>query len=451
MDKFKKALFFGFRGAGTSFLINGIANYLKYDTLDDALNAEQLLSPISGTISLTTDDYEVLQIPYGKNQNDDDGLPQYVFKDGDVNVVLIDGGALNKSGIEKFIANGVNMIVLSIPSTTTKINNVFTEILDQIISLFGEKVLSNMFFAFTYTNGSNYSPGEAATVVQNYFYKKVDKYSFSKENCFTFDNECFTQLAAARQNVHHTNTSRSWGPSKLSARRLVDELKKAKKNFKPIPIKRKKEEVQNEVPAKKHRPGTKKLEQLSGVLNTFQTKYARYLPSIPSREPVCELLHRFAELLKSADLDLESPLRVVKTMNASVLSVNIPSGVDSKLLSWHVKKARKALWNRVFIFDVPGFGVFENIFSSVSMEMDLIKILSSDAITPVKLLFCASCMYFATVPNAIEKYSKRIKLVTIAAEVMLATGSFHLIEELRDSYEYFLVLYHFNVHLVNFL
>uniref|UniRef100_A0A914Y2I5 Cyclin N-terminal domain-containing protein n=1 Tax=Panagrolaimus superbus TaxID=310955 RepID=A0A914Y2I5_9BILA len=70
--------------------------------------------------------------------------------------------------------------------------------------------------------------------------------------------------------------------------------------------------------------------------------------------------------------------------------------------------------------------------------MDLIKILSSDAITPVKLLFCAACMYFSTVPHSIEKYSKRIKLVTIAAEVMLVTRSYHLIEELRDSYEYFL-------------
>ncbi|PWY73136.1 hypothetical protein BO94DRAFT_525086 [Aspergillus sclerotioniger CBS 115572] len=248
-------LILGETGVGKSTFINAFLNYLLYETLDDALDAESLnwLIPCSfSTQNSSPDDPrgEIIETKVEVGMSDDehsalDGQSAtqttaiYPFQLGDVTVRLIDTPGIGDTrGVEHDKKNMANIlavlsnfdkihgIVVLLKPNASRLTTVFRFCIKELLTHLHRDASQNMVFGFTNTRGSNYRPGDTFTPLKILLAEYRDfGLGLYKHTVYCFDSESFRYLAAYKQGINLGNRvqyTESWKQSADESQRLLN-------------------------------------------------------------------------------------------------------------------------------------------------------------------------------------------------------------------------------------
>ncbi|CAM4938933.1 unnamed protein product [Rotaria socialis] len=253
-------LLLGETGVGKSTFINALANYLIFETLDEAETSQLVvLMPVSFMIT-TGDHFEEHIVKFGDSDdssNEDFSHPgqsvtqrckSYVFHLNDTDQTklrIIDTpGFGDTRGIEQdhknmqhileYINNltHLNGICFLLKPNSARLHISFQSYLTQLFSLFDTNALNNIIFCFTSARSTFYTPGDTAPLIKTVLTTlSIGNVPFSKKNVFCFDSESFRYLIARQNKIRFDNNEkeeyeRSWKTSVSESKRLIEYIRK---------------------------------------------------------------------------------------------------------------------------------------------------------------------------------------------------------------------------------
>ena len=250
-------LLLGETGVGKSTFINAFANYLTFDTLEQAQTGRPIvLIPVSFLIT-TGDNFDEHIVKFSDGVDDDadnedfahDGQSvtqhcrsyQFNLKDntekklriidtpgfGDTRGVNQDEN--NIAHIIDYVRNlsHLNAICFLLKPNESRLNIFFRSCLTQLLSLFGANIADNILFCFTNARATFYTPGNTGPILKKMLTSLPDvNVQLRKDNCFCFDSESFRYLVALENGIAFTDCDRdeyekSWTKSVAEAERFV--------------------------------------------------------------------------------------------------------------------------------------------------------------------------------------------------------------------------------------
>ncbi|KAI0384983.1 hypothetical protein F5Y04DRAFT_203063 [Hypomontagnella monticulosa] len=262
-------LILGETGVGKSTFINAFVNYIKYDSMEEALKTKKLdwLIPCSfSTQQVDENDADgrliETRIKIGSSNSEHDGATGqsatqetlfYPFQLGDVTVRLIDtpgiGDTRGPEQDQKNMANILNVlsqfekihgIIILLKPNASRLTVVFRFCIQELLTHLHRDAARNMVFGFTNARASNYRPGDTFMPLQNLLeaYGNAERPEGSgnprlrlglyQHNTYYFDSESFRYLAAYTQGIDLGNRdeySYSWNFSADESRRLLQYIK----------------------------------------------------------------------------------------------------------------------------------------------------------------------------------------------------------------------------------
>ena len=220
-------LLLGQTGVGKTTFINAFANYLCYNTLDEATNGE-LQVPIPDSFSITDEEtFEERVIEVGDKTNEtrssnDTQCRCYLFPIGDHYLRLIDTpGIGDPRGIEQDSKNFFEIltyvshyehlrgICIFLKPNEHRLTIMFRLCITEILRYLHEQARENILFIFTNARSTFFMPGPSHKMLQMLLKEHHERLHveipFTKENTFLLDNESFRYLAVHKHGVK-TNT-----------------------------------------------------------------------------------------------------------------------------------------------------------------------------------------------------------------------------------------------------
>jgi len=249
-------LLLGESGVGKSTFINALANYLKFDNIEQAQKGPPIaLIPVSFIIT-EGDDFNERIIQFGnQNQNEDFDHPgQSVTQQCKtyplsistttkctINIIDTPGigdtrgfeqDDLNIQNIMSYIDKlpHLNAICILLKPNESKLNVVLRSYFTQLIGLLGENACENIVFCFTNTRGTFYSPGNTGPLLRQMLNDlPIKQIPFGKLNTFCFDSESFRYLIARLDGVAFDDFQRkeyeqSWTVSMEESNRFLSHI-----------------------------------------------------------------------------------------------------------------------------------------------------------------------------------------------------------------------------------
>ncbi|CAF1368304.1 unnamed protein product [Rotaria sordida] len=251
-------LMMGETGVGKSTFINAFANYIIYNTLNEAIQDEiQVLIPCIFHIT-DPDTYEPKKISIGQ-ANDDEKCEltgqsstqichSYIFPIGNRLLRLIDvPGIGDVRGIDQDKINcdhilayinhyeHLNGICILLKPNNERLNIGFRFCFKEILTHLHIKAKDNLMFIFTNGRSTFYRPGSTTPLIRTLIKELNDTWKveipFNKENTFMFDNEAFRFLVLCKNGLEFSNEetnnySKSWKISIKEFTRLIERILK---------------------------------------------------------------------------------------------------------------------------------------------------------------------------------------------------------------------------------
>lgn len=247
-------LILGETGVGKSTWINAFVNYLSYDTLEDALQADDLkwVIPCSFSTQLKDDSdgrgkFVQKDIKIGSSKSEHDGArgqsatqstAVYTVDIDNTRVRLIDTPGIGDTrGLEQDNKNMADIlhvlrtykklhgILILLKPNASRLTVMFRFCIKQLLTQLHRNAAANIVFGFTNTRGSNYKPGDTfkplEALLSNYTTVQLGLY---EHNVYCFDSESFRYLAAQKKGIDMgllEDNMRSWEYSVAECRRLV--------------------------------------------------------------------------------------------------------------------------------------------------------------------------------------------------------------------------------------
>ncbi|KAK3399956.1 hypothetical protein B0T20DRAFT_373090 [Sordaria brevicollis] len=247
-------LILGESGVGKSTWVNAFVNYLSYDTLEDALQADDLkwVIPCSFSTQLKDDSdgrgkFVQKDIKIGSSKSEHDGsrgqsatqsTAVYTVDIDNTRVRLIDTPGIGDTrGLEQDNRNMADIlrvlrtykklhgILILLKPNASRLTVMFRFCIKQLLTQLHRNAATNIVFGFTNTRGSNYKPGDTfkplEALLSNYTTVKLGLY---ENNVYCFDSESFRYLAAQKKGIDMgllEDNTRSWEYSVAECRRLV--------------------------------------------------------------------------------------------------------------------------------------------------------------------------------------------------------------------------------------
>ena len=219
----------GETGVGKSTFINGFANYLHYESLQDAKDAPELMSPVKSSFIITDEDLERTTVETGKDDNEcqivgqsaTQGTKAHVFTyKGSVNVRLIDTPGIGDTrGIPQDKANFQNIlayisyyeeihgICILLKPNNARLTVMFEFCIKELLTHLHKSAARNIVFCFTNARNTNYRPGDTypalAKLLEDNKHVPID---LRKEIIYCMDNESFRYIAAIKHGVKFEQT-----------------------------------------------------------------------------------------------------------------------------------------------------------------------------------------------------------------------------------------------------
>ncbi|KAK4041603.1 hypothetical protein C8A01DRAFT_45253 [Parachaetomium inaequale] len=251
-------LVLGETGVGKSTWINAFVNYLTYESLRDAIQAEDLKCLIPCSFSTQLKDpsdpqgrFVQKDIKIGRGQHEHDGsrgqsatqrTSVYAIDVGWTRVRLIDTpGIGDTKGLEQDNRNMADIlrvlrtydklhgILILLKPNASRLTVMFRFCVKQLLTQLHKNAASNIVFGFTNTRGSNYKPGDTFKPLEELLtgYKQV-KMGLFEHNVYCFDSESFRYLAARQKGIDMgllEDNMRSWEYSVSESKRLLKHIK----------------------------------------------------------------------------------------------------------------------------------------------------------------------------------------------------------------------------------
>lgn len=247
-------LILGETGVGKSTWINAFVNYVTYDTLEEALQEDELkwVIPCSFSTQLKDDTdgkgkFVQKDIRIGSSQSEKDGARGqsatqstnvYTVDIGNTRVRLIDTPGIGDTrGFEQDNKNMANIlqvlrtykklhgIMILLKPNASRLTVMFRFCIKQLLTQLHKNAATNIVFGFTNTRGSNYKPGDTFkpldTLLNAYTTVELGLY---EHNVYCFDSESFRYLAAQKKGIemgYFEDNTRSWEHSVAECKRLV--------------------------------------------------------------------------------------------------------------------------------------------------------------------------------------------------------------------------------------
>jgi GTPase SAR1 family protein len=249
-------LVLGQSGTGKSTWINSIANYLTYETFDDALNANDPKCLIPMTFYVTNDNYDEIAVSLGPadvNEKTEAGLsctqkPRvYSFKCGNNTLNVVDvPGIGDTEGIEKDGKNireildtiglfkELHAICIVLKATETRIGTEFSYCLSELLVHLHKNALNNAVFVITNSRASDYSPGNVRTPLKGYLEElertKRIKVPLNRDTMYCIDNEAFRFQCCYYQHRSYRDKNpavyaKAWNESRSATFRLITHMR----------------------------------------------------------------------------------------------------------------------------------------------------------------------------------------------------------------------------------
>ncbi|KAK1836392.1 hypothetical protein QBC39DRAFT_296258 [Podospora conica] len=247
-------LILGETGVGKSTWINAFVNYLTHDSLEEALDTDELKWVIPSSFSTQLKDpydsqgrFVQRDIKIGSHKDERDGARGqsatqrtcvYTVGIGNTRVRLIDTPGIgdtrgldqdnkNMADILRVLRtyNQLHGILILLKPNAARLTVMFRFCIKQLLTHLHKNAAQNIVFGFTNTRGSNYKPGDTFKPLETLLteYTKIEL-GLYEHNVFCFDSESFRYLAARKQGVEIgsiEDNARSWEYSVAESKRLV--------------------------------------------------------------------------------------------------------------------------------------------------------------------------------------------------------------------------------------
>lgn len=216
-------LLLGETGAGKSTTINAFANYLKYQTFEEA-KAEEFVELISSKFTIPhpkTGKPIVIRSGNDDNERQAAGASStqspiaYSFQFEDKLLRIIDtpgmgdtsGVNIDRENFDKILAylhnyKELHGICFLIKATETRKTAFFRYCITELLTHLHKSACENIIFCFTFSRSSFYGPGDGFSTVKSFLdddLREVQLKLQPKINCFFIDNEAFRFLVAQKQ------------------------------------------------------------------------------------------------------------------------------------------------------------------------------------------------------------------------------------------------------------
>jgi len=247
-------LILGETGVGKSTWINGIANYAKHDTLQEAMDDHEFTVLIPSRFIFTTEEGEGIDISFGSDANEvlasgqsATQFPQeHMLETNTTRIHLIDtpgigdcrGIEKDKENFENILAfltcyDKINAVVVLLKPNNARLTVAFKFCVLELLTHLHKSLVSNIIFAFTNSRGTFYRPGDSLPVLKNLLQEYNIGINLAPSNYFCFDNEAFRFLACHKSGIQFTSEevelySKSWVKSCDTTCKLFDLVKSMK-------------------------------------------------------------------------------------------------------------------------------------------------------------------------------------------------------------------------------
>uniref|UniRef100_A0AC34GLM3 AIG1-type G domain-containing protein n=1 Tax=Panagrolaimus sp. ES5 TaxID=591445 RepID=A0AC34GLM3_9BILA len=255
-------LIMGPSGAGKSTLVNGIANYLKYETLREAEAHDQVTCVIPCQFEVQDNDYNSHKVSLGKAEEAEENFnslghsvtqrpKDYAFSIGNNEYIHIidtpgladsrgvDQDNINLELIRQAIINvgQLHALCFVLKPNEAKLTVGLENTMRQLLSIFPKKALESVIFCFTNSRGTFYKPGDSIgpinRLIKDLHEESGAKLNFGKQNVFCMDNEGFRFLCAKACKIDYTTATHndyedSWKQSRQATHDLIRRIKDEK-------------------------------------------------------------------------------------------------------------------------------------------------------------------------------------------------------------------------------
>mgnify|MGYP001034389244 FL=1 len=259
IEKTTNILLMGETGVGKSTFINAFANYIAFNSLEQAKSNEPIVIIPVSFILTTGDNFDEKIIKFGEidslnNENFNDigqsvtqHCKSYVFNIGksDKKLRIIDTpGFGDTRGLEQddqniehilhYVNNlsHLNAICFLFKPNSQRLNICFRTCFNQIFSFLDPSAKKNIIFCFTNGRSTFYTPGDTAPLLKTMLNSlSIKDIPFGKENAFCFDSEAFRYLVALRNDIPFSDAAereyqQSWSVSVKESERFVNYIAK---------------------------------------------------------------------------------------------------------------------------------------------------------------------------------------------------------------------------------
>jgi GTP-binding protein EngB required for normal cell division len=228
IDKEINILLLGPTGVGKSTFINGLANYICNDTLEDAVN-DQMQAVIPASFAFTdynTDEEKTINVgesdeheSFSENgQSCTQQCRSFVFPVGNRNLRIIDApGVGDTRGLDQDTKNfheiltyisqyeHLNAICILLKPDEQRLNILFRFCIKELLRHLHKSASENLIFIFTNARATFFMPGATAKLLRGLLEQHEKDYEiqvpFVKGNTFLLDNEPFRYLALRRNGI----------------------------------------------------------------------------------------------------------------------------------------------------------------------------------------------------------------------------------------------------------
>jgi anion-transporting ArsA/GET3 family ATPase len=247
-------LLLGESGVGKSTFINAFANYLHFDTLQQAQSGQPIvIIPVSFLITVN-DNFDEQLVNFGETDSNEDHTKSgqsvtqqcrsYVFdisRDKKLRIIDTPGFSdtrgdnqdqINMKVIFSFLNNltHLNSICLLFKPNVGQLNPFLYSCFTQLFEYFGEKIRDRFIFCFTNARSTFFAPGDTRPLLTSFFNSfPVKNIPLERKNTFCFDSESFRYLVALQKAIKFNENDEkefdnSWLRSVEESKRLRDFL-----------------------------------------------------------------------------------------------------------------------------------------------------------------------------------------------------------------------------------